>query len=110
MPKEKQQKKKGSQLRHSPIGQAYEEQPLKNRTPSHKSSANEGENEVEEELETIPEQMQAKIFNQAREQRMEMVSHETTLHGKKSQISTSKQQAEQEDSEYEVSLLSLLSM
>jgi hypothetical protein len=103
MPKEK-QKKKGSQLRHSPIGQAYEEQPLKNRATHPKFSSNEGENEGEEELETIPEQMQAKIFNQAREQRMEMVTQETSSIGKKNQM-LSKQAADGDDSEYDVSLL-----
>lgn len=101
MPKEK-QKKKGVQLRHSPIGQAYEEQPLKNRSSNRAHlgvSMEENENGVEEEFETIPEEMKAKIFNQARDQRMEMVSHEPSLNGKKDLILTKPD----DDSDYDVS-------
>jgi adenine specific DNA methylase Mod len=100
MPKEK-QKKKAVQLRHSPIGQAYEEQPLKNRSShrAHLSSMEENENGVEEELDTIPEEMKTKIFKQARDQRMEMVSHEPSLSGKKDLILS---KPEDDDSDYDV--------
>lgn len=97
MPKEK-QKKKAIQLRHNPIGQEYEEKPLKNKSANQKRSSNEVENDVDDELETIPEQIKSKIFTQARDQRMEMVSSEPNFVGKKDMLLNKPE----DDSDYDV--------
>jgi hypothetical protein len=67
MPKEK-QKKKSVQLRHTPLGQAYQEPTLKNKQ-GHKRPDRERDVEQDEEAEdTVPEMLGNQIFNQARDQ------------------------------------------
>ena len=71
MPKEKSQKK-GAQLRHTPLGTDIDNIGKQVKPPRSKAPIKQDD---EEEETSIPQTLGSQIFDQAREQRMEMTTH-----------------------------------
>lgn len=71
MPKEKTSKKKGSSLRHAPLGTDAESKKVKPKVPR-TAPHQEDEHSDSEQDEQLPKDISSQIFHQAREQRQEM--------------------------------------
>lgn len=71
MPKEKTSKKKGSSLRHAPLGADAESKKVKPKVPR-TAPHQEDEHSDSEQDEQLPKDISSQIFHQAREQRQEM--------------------------------------
>lgn len=113
MPKEK-QKKKATQLRHTPLGKEYEEKPLRNKSTNYKrETENDEELELQEEEDKVPEVLGNQIFNQARDQRIELITQENNninnnKSNNKSNSNKNSNNNNDSDSDYDVTFSSFL--
>ena len=110
MPKEK-QNKKSIKLRHTPLGKEYEEKPLTNKSIKNRKDRKEEREEEEEEVkeeENVPEILGNQIFNQARDQRMEIITQDTshTSHSNNSKKSNNNNHNNDSDSDFDVRIFS----